>query len=364
MNALLQTVGLAKRPDIPAERPDPGAEPKPATLLVIQADAYDWPAIFAGCRLRDGRPIRVIQAGWDQLVVTADSPAMSATTPALVHLRPKADGKGGGTVKPDYLLIRNEVRGGTYTEDWRGALFGLMFAGIPSVNSLESIYSFLERPIVQAELNKTQRRLGIERFPVIAQSYFAQHNAMMYGGAFPAVLKVGHAHAGMGKMRVANHHDWEDVRSVVAMTDGKYCTAEPFLEGDFDLRIQKIGAHVRVFRRTDMSGNWKTNTGCSTVEELEPTDTYRMWAEESAKMFGGLDICTVDVLHEHGTGREYILEVNGTSSGLCPDQADEDNAHIRDLTLAKMNVELCPGPLDGGPSGTAGFAAQSSAPSV
>jgi hypothetical protein len=174
MNALLQTVGLAKRPDIPAERPEPGAEPKPATLLVIQADAYDWPAIFAGCRLRDGRPIRVIQAGWDQLVVTADSPAMSATTPALVHLRPKADGKGGGTVKPDYLLIRNEVRGGTYTEDWRGALFGLMFAGIPSVNSLESIYSFLERPIVQAELNKTQRRLGIERFPVIAQSYFAQ----------------------------------------------------------------------------------------------------------------------------------------------------------------------------------------------
>ena len=31
-----------------------------------------------------------------------------------------------------------------------------MFAGVPSVNSLESIYSFLERPIVQAELNKIQ----------------------------------------------------------------------------------------------------------------------------------------------------------------------------------------------------------------
>ena len=114
---------------------------------------------------------------------------------------------------------------------------------------------------------------------------------MMYGGSFPAVLKVGHAHAGMGKMRVADHHDWEDVRSVVAMTDGKYCTAEPFLTGDYDLRIQKIvradtssngegttcvsrvflceddalnrericpqGSNFRAFKRTAMAGQWK-----------------------------------------------------------------------------------------------------------
>ena len=66
-------------------------------------------------------------------------------------------------------------------------------------------------------------------------------------------------------------------------------------------------------------------------------------------------------------GREYILEVNGTSSGLCPEQADEDNAHIRDLTLAKMDAELCPaaaGALEGEPGGAAGVGARSSAPSV
>ena len=33
---------------------------------------------------------------------------------------------------------------------------------------------------------------------------------------------------------------------------------------------------------------------------------------------------------------ELILEVNGTSSGLMPDCADEDNQHIRDVVLAKM----------------------------
>ena len=36
------------------------------------------------------------------------------------------------------------VRGGTHIEDRRAALFGLMFTGIPSVNSMEPIYKILE----------------------------------------------------------------------------------------------------------------------------------------------------------------------------------------------------------------------------
>ena len=181
------------------------------------------------------------------------------------------------------------------------------------------------------------------------------------------------------------------------MTDGKHCTAEPFIEGDFDLRIQKIGDHFRLFRRVDISGNWKTNTGCAAVEELPMEPRYRAWAEAAGTLFGGLDICTVrhttphhttltsrrqlrvlaaqlsalasrvltrecvgvvqvDVIHERETGKEYILEVNGTSSGLCKiqspwageeegaevvDVAAEDNGHIRELTLARMEAALC-----------------------
>jgi len=214
------------------------------TLLVIQSDNYDWPAIFADDRLMsDGRPIRVVQTGWEDILVQADSPAMSPHTPCLVHCRHlQGDGKQGSsqTIRPDFVLLRNEVRGATHTQDYRNALYGLMFAGIPSVNSLQSVYSFLERPVVQAELHKIQRRRGVEQFPVIPQSYYASFSAMMYGSGFPAVLKIGHAHAGAGKMKVADHHDFEDVRSVVAMTDGKYCTVEPFVEGDFDVRIQRL----------------------------------------------------------------------------------------------------------------------------
>ena len=58
-------------------------------------------------------------------------------------------------------------------------------------------------------------------------------------------------------------------------------------------------------------------------------------------MFGGLDILTVDAIVEEETGKEYILEVNGTSSGLHPDCAEEDNKHIRELVVGKMNRLLC-----------------------
>ena len=132
-------------------------------------------------------------------------------------------------------------------------------------------------------------------------------------------------------MRIANHHDFEDVRWVVAMTDGKYCTVEPFIEGDFDVRIQKIGNHYRAYHCMSISENWKTNTGCSIIEEIDVAGKYNLWADESSKILGDLGICTVDIIHETETDKEYILEVNGTSSGLLPDRADEDNDYIRDL---------------------------------
>ena len=320
-----------------------GAKSEAVTLLIIQIDNYDWNEIFGPCPgLDDGRGVRVVQAGWDELLVSADSPAMSGTTRCLVHLPTNAKYPSRPrTIQPDFLLVRNEVRGITPGQDWRNALYGLLFANIPSVNSLHSIYAFLERPIVQSELNRIQRQLGEEEFPVIPQSYFSLHSTMMYGSKFPCVLKVGHAHAGFGKMRIRDHYDWEDVRSVVAVSGGLYCTAEPFIEGSFDVRIQRIGTdNTRAFTRTNVSGTWKTNTGCSIIEEIPVTPKYQRWADRAQKMFGGLDILTVDVIHDSATGKEYILEVNGTSSGLMPERAEEDNRKIRDLVLKRMNQLL------------------------
>ena len=55
-----------------------------------------------------------------------------------------------------------------------------------------------------------------------------------------------------------------------------YATCEPYKKGEYDLRVQKIGEHVRVYKRISISGNWKTNTGSSFVEEVEVTDQYRL----------------------------------------------------------------------------------------
>jgi len=315
---------------------------KPVVVLVIQSDKYNWYEIFQGKTLSNGRSIRVEQAGWQDIIVNAQSYG----NPLIISLKKNRSlmwykdikktipWSTAMTCMPDFVLIRNEVY--TCDEDHRAKLYGLIYSGIPSINNLQSIYNFCERPIIFAELIKIQKKYG-DGFPLIAQEYFAQHRGMMYGNTFPAVAKIGHAHAGQGKMRVMTHHDMADFRSVVAMTK-TYVTVEPYFEGEYDLRIQKIGSHYRVYKRKSISGNWKTNTGSSALDVLDLTPTYKKWVDLASEMMGGLDILTVDALHCTKSGLEFILEVNGGSSGLAPDQAEEDNEHIADLVISKLNA--------------------------
>jgi len=323
-----------------AKPTDPEKERSPAIqLLVIQADDYNWAAIFEGRTLSNRRKIKVLQCGWHEFTLQAEP---KSRHPIVIHLKAGAKERYPrmGGFFPDFVLIRNEVY--SPSGDFRHLLYGLMFANVPSLNSLHSVYCFCERPVVQGELYRLNRALGDARFPVVAQSYAPSHHAFMYTQAFPAVVKVGAAHAGAGKARVRDHRDMEDFRSVLAVA-GQYVTAEPFLEGEYDLRIQKIGPHYRAYRRTGLGGGWKTNAGAAHVEDVEVTDDYRRWADAAAELFGGLDILTVDALHERGSGREVIMEVNGTSSGLSPEHAAEDNGHIADLVLGRMEGLFCVG---------------------
>jgi glutathione synthase/RimK-type ligase-like ATP-grasp enzyme len=132
------------------------------------------------------------------------------------------------------------------------------------------------------------------------------------------------------------------MRSVLTMMQNQYCLVEPFLDGAYDLRIQKIGHHLRAFRRVDISGEWKTNTGTSIMEEVPMEPRRSVWVDHVKSMFGGLDILTVEAIVENITDKEYILEVNGTSSGLHPDCAEEDNLYIQELVVDRLNAMYQP----------------------
>jgi hypothetical protein len=89
---------------------------------------------------------------------------------------------------------------------------------------------------------------GPKQFPLIAQSYYAKYSNMLITPDLPFVVKVGGAHAGYGKIKITSAPLFDDVKSIVAL-HGDYSTAEPFVDWDFDYRIQKIGCHVRAYVR-------------------------------------------------------------------------------------------------------------------
>lgn len=110
-----------------------------------------------------------------------------------------------------------------------------------------------------------------------------------------------------------------------------YCTAEPFFPYDSGIRVQKVCGTYRVWEKIPTGSSWKSQFGGSMLSEIECTPMFKLWADECAKTFGGLDVCAVDALKKKNADGSFsyvIIELNGTACGFQHDSWLEDSTRL------------------------------------
>ncbi|TNN44910.1 Synapsin-2 [Liparis tanakae] len=84
--------------------------------------------------------------------------------------------------RPDFVLVRQHAFSMAQNEDFRNLIIGLQYAGVPSVNSLDSIYNLCDKPWAFSQLINNQKKLGSDKIPLIDQTFYPNYRDMRRGG--------------------------------------------------------------------------------------------------------------------------------------------------------------------------------------
>jgi len=64
-----------------------------------------------------------------------------------------------------------------------------------------------------------------------------------------------------------------------------------------------------VLKKVHTGSGWKSHFGGADLQEIDLNDTYKLWVDECAKLFGGLDMLAVDaVFGKDGTSLQIHLD--------------------------------------------------------
>ncbi|KAG4075644.1 hypothetical protein HA402_003469 [Bradysia odoriphaga] len=302
------------------------------TLLVLDDQNTDWTKYFRGKRLHGDYDIRVEQAEFKEISLTANADTGTMVTMAVY----RGGTKVARSFRPDFVLIRQAPRDGS--RDFRSTLLGLKYGGVPCINSLNSVYQFQDKPWIFAHLLQLQRRQGRDAFPLIEQTFFPNARDLFSWQKYPCVLKAGHCHGGAATARLDNQSALQDAAGLLTGSSSDvqcYCTLEPYIDAKFDIHIQKIGTNYKAFMRKSISGNWKTNQGSAMLEQIAMTEKYKGWLNELSDMFGGMEVCGMSIAVAKD-GREFILGASDSTLQLMGDTQEDDRRQIADIVVSRM----------------------------
>ena len=87
-----------------------------------------------------------------------------------------------------------------------------------------------------------------------------------------------------------------------------------------------------------MSYGWKVNYGYANVrEDIEVSPKYKMWVDEIYKTYPDFESFCIDTIVGKN-GKEYILEIKGSSQGFQPEHEQEAFIKFRELVMRKLDL--------------------------